>query len=128
MRGLVTMIDPAIIPEPIQERFSQSVLHQKLDRGKRREFLKARALAKGRQAIFGLLTEEGGCEEVEDVAAQQEKARREVVPPQAVDVGSPHVEDAEDAPLALGRRREVLVVQRRRSVRNVHVAPLEVAS
>jgi hypothetical protein len=78
MRGLVTMIDPSIIPEPIQERFSRSVLDQKVDRTRRRNFLKAQALAKGRQAIFGLLTEEGGCEEADDVAARLNVTEEEI--------------------------------------------------
>ena len=49
--------------------------------------------------------------EVDEAAAQQEQARREVVAPQAVHVRGPDVEDAERAPVALLGRREVLVVE-----------------
>ena len=65
--------------------------------------------------------EADGDNEVQEVAAEQEQARGKVVPPQAVDVGRPDVEDAEGSPLAFGCRCEVFVVKRRRGVWNGHV-------
>jgi cytosine/uracil/thiamine/allantoin permease len=68
-----------------------------------------------------------GEQEVDEAAAQQEQARREVVAPQAVHVRGPDVEDAESAPFALGSWGEVFIEQRRRCVRNGHgsVLPLD---
>ena len=78
MRGLFAMIDPAIIPEPIQEKFARTVLHQKLGRDSRRQLLMSRALAKGRQAIFSLLMDEGGCEEAPQIARRLEVSEDEI--------------------------------------------------
>lgn len=78
LRGLVSMIDPEIIPEPVQETFMRSVLHKKIDRNTRMQLLKARALAKGRQAIFALLMKEGGSEQASDVAKRLNLSEDEV--------------------------------------------------
>ena len=47
------------------------------------------------------------------VEPQEEQPRREGVAPHAVDVGHPHAEQAVHAPVPLGRRGQVLVVQLR---------------
>src|SRR6185503_8802892 len=59
-------------------------------------------------------------DEVEKAAAQQEEAGGEVVAPQAVDVGGPHVEDRKRTPLSFGGGGKVLVVQRRLGVGWLH--------
>ncbi|MBA3831709.1 MAG: hypothetical protein H0X34_07420 [Chthoniobacterales bacterium] len=78
MRGLVAMIDPGIVPDSIQEKFSRSVLHDKPDRNSRRQLLMSRALSRGRRAIFELLTREGGCEQALGVAARLAVSEEEV--------------------------------------------------
>jgi hypothetical protein len=50
-------------------------------------------------------------DEVDEVPAQQEQAGGQIVAPQAVHIRRPDVEDAEGAPLALGRGCEVFVVE-----------------
>src|SRR6185437_1745533 len=62
-------------------------------------------------------------DEIKEIAADEKQARREVIAPQAMNVGRPDVEDAEGAPVSLARRSEVLVVKPWRRVGDGHGLP-----
>ena len=64
-----------------------------------------------------------GEDEIEEASAQKKQAGGEIIAPQAVHVRRPDVENAERAPIANRGRREIFVVERWRSVRNVHSRP-----
>jgi hypothetical protein len=68
VRTLVAAVDPAIVPEPIQEEMVADTESHQPTRLRRRELLKKDALSRGRRAVFNLLFQEGGCISEPEVA------------------------------------------------------------
>jgi hypothetical protein len=68
VRGLVALVDPGIVPESIQEKISGGKLTQRAKHKRKQELLKSDALSRGRRAVFGLLSQEGGCVTQDKVA------------------------------------------------------------
>jgi hypothetical protein len=78
IRSLVAAVDPAIVPEPIQQKIIAGTSSKRSMRERKTELLKAEALSRGRRAVFNLLLAEGGCVSQAEVAERLGTSVRQI--------------------------------------------------